>query len=137
MSYKHRKEVATDLKPIYRAMTIDEAEMALEAFSKKWDTQYASISRMWLERWGNVTPFFAYPPEIRKVIYTTNAIESLNMTLRKVTKNRRFFPSDDAVFKQLYLSLQNIMQKWTMPIHDWGSAMNRFNIEFSERMPQR
>jgi putative transposase len=83
----------------------------------------------------HVIPFFAYPAEIRRIIYTTNAIESLNMTLRKVIKNKRFFPSDDAIFKQLYLSLQNIMKKWTMCLHNWNAAINYFSIEFSDRMP--
>jgi transposase-like protein len=135
VSYKDRKEVVKDLKTIYQALTIEEAESGLQAFSEKWDRQYPSISKTWFDRWVNVIPFFAYPAEIRKVIYTTNAIESLNMTLRKVTKNKRFFPSDEAAFKQLYLSLQKIMKKWTMPIRNWPSAINRFNIEFSDRMP--
>jgi putative transposase len=135
VSYKDRKEVVNDLKTIYQAMTLEEAELALQSFSEKWDGQYPSISKTWFDRWVNVIPFFAYPAEIRKVIYTTNAIESLNMTLRKVTKNKRFFPSDEAAFKQLYLSLQQIMKKWTMPIRNWPSAMNRFSIEFADRMP--
>ena len=135
VSYKDRKEVVKDLKTIYQALTLEEAESALQDFSEKWDRQYPSISKTWFDRWVNVIPFFGYPAEIRKVIYTTNAIESLNMTLRKVTKNKRFFPSDEAAFKQLYLSLQNIMKKWTMPIRNWSSAMNRFNIEFADRMP--
>lgn len=135
VSYKDRKEVVADLKTIYQARTLEEAEFALQSFSEKWDHQYPAISKTWFDRWVNVIPFFAYPNEIRRVIYTTNAIESLNMTLRKVTKNKRFFPSDEAAFKQLYLSLQQIMKKWTMPIHNWSSAMNRFNIEFSDRMP--
>jgi len=135
VSYKDRKGVVNDLKTIYQAMTLEEAELALQSFSEKWDGQYPSISKTWFDRWVNVIPFFAYPAEIRKVIYTTNAIESLNMTLRKVTKNKRFFPSDEAAFKQLYLSLQQIMKKWTMPIRNWPSAMNRFSIEFADRMP--
>ena len=135
VSYKDRKAVVQDLKSIYQALTAEEAESALESFSQKWDEQYPSISKTWGDRWVNVIPFFAYPAEIRKVIYTTNAIESLNMTLRKVTKNKRFFPSDESAFKQLYLSLQQIMKKWTMPVRNWSEAMNRFNIEFSDRMP--
>lgn len=136
VSYKDRKAVVLDLQAIYRAKTLDEAEGALTAFSEKWDSQYASISRLWLERWEQITPFFAYPAEIRKVIYTTNAVESLNMTFRKVVKNKRFFPSDEAAFKQLYLALQNIAKKWTMPIQNWGAAMNRFMIEFGGRVPK-
>ena len=136
VSYKERKAVVADLKTIYRAQTVDEAESALTAFSEKWDGQYPSISRLWLEHWEQIIPFFAYPAEIRKVVYTTNAIESLNMTFRKVLKNKRFFPSDEAAFKQLYLALQNISKKWTMPIRDWGMAMNRFMIQFGERVPK-
>ena len=113
VGWKERKAVAADLKQIYGSSTLEEAEMALTAFADKWDKQFPTISQIWLRHWENVTPFFAYPPEIRKVIYTTNAIESLNMTLRKVMKNKRIFPSDDAAFKQIYLVLQNISKKWT------------------------
>lgn len=135
VGYKERKEVVTDLKTIYGASTIEEAELALEAFSTKWDKQFPAISRLWFEKWGNISPFFNYPAEIRRVIYTTNAIESLNMTLRKVLKNKRFFPSDEAAFKQLYLGIKNISKKWTMPIRNWGAAMSRFTIEFGDRLP--
>ncbi len=134
VSWKERKRLAADLKQIYGALTLDEAETALTAFAEKWDSQYPTISQIWLRHWENITPFFAYPPEIRKVIYTTNAIESLNMTLRKVMKNRRVFPSDDAAFKQIYLALQNISKKWTMPIRDWKPALARFMIEFEGRI---
>lgn len=135
VSYKDRKAVVADLKTIYEASTIEEAELALEAFSNKWDKQFPAISRLWFEKWANITPFFNYPEEIRRVIYTTNAIESLNMTLRKVLKNKRFFPSDEAAFKQLYLGVKNISKKWTMPIRNWGAAMSRFTIEFGDRLP--
>lgn len=135
VGYKERKEVVTDLKTIYEASTLEEAELALEAFSSKWDKKFPAISRLWIEKWENITPFFNYPEEIRRVIYTTNAIESLNMTLRKVLKNKRFFPTDEAAFKQLYLGIRNISKKWTMPIRNWGAAMSRFAIEFGERLP--
>ena len=134
VSYKDLKEVTSDLKGIYRAATVSEAENALTDFAEKWDKQYPRISRLWLNNWENITPFFAYPEDIRKVIYTTNSIESLNMTLRKVLKNKRFFPSDEAALKQLYLGIKNISKKWTMPIRDWNGAMNRFVIEFSDRI---
>ncbi len=134
VGWKERKAVAADLKLIYSATTIDEAEMALTTFAEKWDAQFPTISKMWLRHWENIIPFFDYPPEIRKVIYTTNAIESLNMTLRKVMKNKRIFPSDDAAFKQIYLALQNISKKWTMPIRDWKPALARFMIEFEGRV---
>lgn len=135
VSWKDRKSVVSDLKTVYQASTLEEAENALAIFSEKWDKQYPSISKMWLDRWENISVFFEYPEEIRKVIYTTNCIESVNMSLRKVIKNKRFFPSDDAAFKQLFLALRNITKKWSMPIRNWGAAMNRFMIEFSDRFP--
>jgi len=134
VGWKERKAVAADLKKIYGSATLDEAEAALTAFADKWDSLFPTISKMWLRHWENIIPFFDYPPEIRKVIYTTNAIESMNMTLRKVMKNKRIFPSDDAAFKQIYLALQNISKKWTMPIRDWKPALARFMIEFEGRV---
>lgn len=136
VSYKHRKEVATDLKAIYSASTEAEAEFQLELFAEKWDRHYPTISKSWRAQWAHVIPLFAFSGDIRKVIYTTNAIESVNMTLRKVTRNHRIFPSDEAVYKVLYLAMQNIAKKWTMPIHDWKPALNRFAIEFAGRFPQ-
>ena len=124
--WKDKRAVVTDLKAIYGAATVDEAEQNLGYFSDKWDKKYPNISRSWLEKWEHVSVFFAYPAEIRRVIYTTNAIESLNMTIRKVLKNKRFFPSDDAAQKQIFLAICNISKKWTMPIRNWGSAINRF-----------
>jgi putative transposase len=135
VSYKHMKEVATDLKAIYSASTEVEAELQLELFAEKWDHAYASISKAWRAHWARVIPLFAFPEDIRKVIYTTNAIESLNMTLRKVTRNHRIFPSDEAVYKVIYLAVRNLTKKWTMPIHDWKPALNRFAVEFAERFP--
>ncbi len=134
VGWKNKKAVAADLKSIYGSDTVGEAELALSAFSEKWDDEYPSISKSWQDKWHNLTPFFAYPEDIRKVIYTTNAIESVNMSLRKVIKNKRVFPSDDAALKQLYLALKNISKKWTMPIRDWKNAMNRFMIMHGERM---
>ena len=132
--WKSRKEVAADLKTVYGAKTLDEAELALTSFSEKWDESYPSISKSWLTHWENITPFFAYPTEIRRAVYTTNAIESVNMSLRKVIKSKRVFPSDEAALKQLYLALKNISKKWTMPIRNWGDAMNRFMIMFGDRL---
>jgi len=134
VGWKKKKEVAADLKSIYAAKTLEEAELALSVFSEKWDPEFPSISKSWLTHWENIIPFFDYPDEIRRVIYTTNAIESLNMSIRKVIKNKRVFPSDDAALKQLYLALKNISKKWTMPIRNWGAAMNRFSIMFEERL---
>jgi transposase-like protein len=134
VSWKDRKALVEDLKLIYRSKTLEEAELALSAFSNKWDKKYPIISQSWLRNWDRLTPFFAYPADVRRAIYTTNAIESLNMTLRKVIKNKRVFPNDEAVFKLLYLAINNISKKWTMPIHNWKEAMNWFMIEFSDRM---
>ena len=136
VSWKRRPEVAADLKRIYQSATVDEAEQRLDEFEAKWDEDYLSISQSWRRNWPRLIPFFDYPPEIRTVIYTTNAIESVNMSLRKLTKNRGSFPSDDALMKLFYLALRNISQKWTMPIRDWKAALNRFTIEFGERITQ-
>ena len=136
VSWKRRPEVAADLKRIYESATADEAEQRLGEFEAKWDDDYLPIGQSWRRNWLRLTPFFDYPPEIRKVIYTTNAIESVNMSLRKLTKNRGSFPSDDALLKLFYLALRNISQKWTMPIRDGKAALNRFTIQFEERIPQ-
>ena len=114
VSWKQRKAVATDLKAIYKAATIEEAELALDTFAETWDRQYPTISRQWREQWERLSGFFAYPEEIRKVIYITNAIESLNSCLRKIIKHRRVFPNDDAATKLIYLAVQNIAKKWTI-----------------------
>lgn len=134
VSWKQRKEVAGDLKVIYQSATAEQAEMELTAFEAKWDKTHPTIGQSWRRNWTQVIPFFAYPADIRKVIYTTNAIESLNMSLRKVTKNRGSFPNDEAMFKLLYLALKNIAKKWTRPIMNWKAAMNRFSILFEGRM---
>jgi len=136
VSWKRRPEVAADLKRIYQSATADEAEQRLGEFEAKWDAQYLPIGQSWRRNWTRLMPFFDYPPEIRKVIYTTNAIESVNMSLRKLTKNRGSFPSDEALLKLFYLALKNISQKWTMPIRDWKAALTRFTIQFEERIPQ-
>jgi len=134
VSWKMRAEVAADLKRIYTASTADEAEQRLGEFEDKWDDAYLPISQSWRRHWARIIPFFDYPPEIRKVIYTTNAIESVNMSLRKITKNRGSFPSDEALLKLFYLALRNISKKWTMPIRDWKAALTRFTIQFEDRM---
>ncbi len=134
VSYKDRKALVADLKPIYKASTEEVALEALEDFAKKWDSQYPYITKSWYNNWDNLAIFFQYPAEIRRVIYTTNAIESLNSQLRKVTKNKRSFPSDDAVFKTLYLAIEYITKKWTMPIQNWNQAMAYFLIKFEGRI---
>jgi putative transposase len=136
VSWKLRKEIAADLKTVYAASTVDEAAMRLNEFDDKWGAHYPTIVKSWRSNWARITPFFDYPPEIRRIIYTTNAIESVNMSLRKITKNRGSFPSDDALLKLFYLALDNISKKWTMPLRDWKAALTRFTIQFEERMPK-
>lgn len=133
--WKERKSVAADLRAIYGAATLVEAEQALEQFSQRWDAKYPAIGPSWRADWARLTVFFDYPPEIRRVIYTTNAIESLNYSMRKVLKNRGVFPSDESIFKLLYLGLNRVAKKWTMPIRNWKEALNRFVIMFGERVP--
>lgn len=135
VSWKDRKAVAKDLKAIYQAQTIDQAEMNLEIFAEIWDEKYPTISRLWRKHWDHITPFFAFPEEIRKVIYTTNAIESMNRGLRKIIKNRGAFPSDDAVSKLLYLAIRNLSKRWTRPLVHWTAAINQFVIMYEERVP--
>ena len=135
VSYKDRKAVALDLKAVYKSATVEEAETHLEEFSKKWESRYPMIGKSWGANWARITPMFSYPEEIRRAIYTTNAIESLNMSLRKVIKTRASFPNEEAVFKLMYLALRNAAKKWTMPIRDWSGAMNQFAIIFEGRAP--
>lgn len=135
VSYKDRKAVATDLKAIYTAATLAEAEVKLDEFDEKWSGRYAMIAKSWRANWTRLIPMFNYSAEIRRAIYTTNAIESMNMSLRKIIKNRGLFPNDEAVFKILYLALRNISKKWTMPIKNWAAAMNQFAILFPDRVP--
>jgi putative transposase len=136
VTWKNRKEVAADLREIYSSATVEQAEQRLTEFEEKWGESHPSIGSSWRNNWARIIPFFDYPPEIRKVIYTTNAIESMNMSLRKVIKTRASFPNDEALIKLLFLALQNIAKKWTMPIRDWKDALNRFTIQFEGRMPR-
>ena len=135
VSYKHRKELCKDLKTIYQSRTEKEALNNLDLFAEKWDSKYPMISKSWKDRWERVLPMFLFPEEIRRTIYTTNAVESVNMTLRKASKNRRIFPTDDSVLKVMYLATQRISKKWTMPVRNWGMAMSWFAIEFEGRIP--
>jgi putative transposase len=128
--------LAADLKNVYRAVTEEQGLDALKELEQKWQSRYPMIAKSWYSNWNRLNTFFAYPEEIRRVIYTTNVIESLNSTLRKVTKNRGSFPNDDAGIKLLYMALKNIMKKWTMPIQNWGSAINQMSIIFEGRIPQ-
>lgn len=134
--WKERKEVAKDLRAIYGGATLAEAEGALERFSERWDEKYPAISSSWRSDWERLTVMFDYPPVIRKVIYTTNAIESLNYSMRKILKNRGAFPSDESIIKIFYLALNNVAKKWTMPIRDWKPALNQFVMIYGDRVPQ-
>lgn len=132
--WKDYKAVTADLKRIYQSMTEQEASLELERFTEKWDDKYPQISKSWRTHWPNLITLFDYPADIRKVIYTTNAIESLNSVIRKSVKTRKVFPSDDAALKVIYLAIESASKKWTMPIRDWKAALNRFMIEFEEQL---
>lgn len=128
--WKERKEVAADLRRIYTSATETLAQQALNEFEQKWGEKYPHIGPSWHNNWGRLTVFFDYPPAIRKIIYTTNAIESLNASLQKILKPKKAFPNDEAILKVLYLGLHRIAEKWTMPVHDWKAALNQFLIVF-------
>ena len=136
VSWKDRKGVAADLKKIYQSVSVDEAEGELESFAKHWDGKYPSIGKSWRKHWPNLITLFDYPDEIRRVIYTTNAIESLNSVIRKAINNRKIFPHDQSAMKVVYLAIDAAAKKWTMPIRNWKPALNRFMIEFTDRMPE-
>jgi putative transposase len=135
VSYKDRRAVARDLKAIYQAPTLEAGEEALAAFEARWDARFPMISRKWRTHWANLTPFFDYPPELRKVMYTTNAIEAINAQLRKVTKKRGSFPNPEAVRKVLYLAIMKASERWTRPVQDWPAALNHLAIVFPGRLP--
>ena len=132
--WKDYKPVTADLKRIYQSVTEEEALLALDQFADRWDDKYPQISRSWRNNWDNLNTLFNYPEDIRKAIYTTNAIESLNSVIRKVIKKRKLFPSDDSAKKVVYLAIQEASKKWTMPIRNWKMALNRFMIEFEDRL---
>jgi putative transposase len=134
VSYKDRKELVGDLKCIYKATTEEVARDALAQFREKWDERYPLIGELWERNWSGIIPFLAYPQEIRKAIYTTNAIESLNRTLRKSLKTKSIFPNEMAAKKLIYLSLQKAAKKWTMPIRNWTLAIHQFSIRFPKRL---
>ena len=132
--WKDYKPVTADLKLIYQAVTEEEALLALDSFSERWDVKYPQISRSWRAHWDNLNTLFNYPEDIRRAIYTTNAIESLNSVIRKVIKKRKLFPTDDSAKKVVYLAIRDASKKWTMPIRNWKVALNRFMIEFEDRL---
>ena len=133
--WKERKPVAGGLRSVYTAPSEEAALAALNAFEEKWSEKYPAIAPLWRKDWERLTPFFDYAPAIRKVVYTTNAIESLNYSLRKIVKGRGAFPSDDAVRKLLYLGLREASKKWKRPIRDWKAALNQFVILYGDRVP--
>lgn len=135
ISYRERKVIASDLRLIYTAPTLEAAELELRHFGEKWDSQHPQISKSWHRNWAELSTFFAYPPAIRKILYTTNPVESVNAAIRKVTKNRNVFPNDKAVKKILYLAIKNASSKWGRALLNWGPALSSFTILYEDRMP--
>jgi putative transposase len=136
VSWKDRKAIAAGLKTVYQSITVAEAEQELDVFARQWDKQYPSISASWRRHWVNLIAFFDYPDEIRKVIYTTNAIESLNSVIRKATERRKLFPSDQSAMKVVYLAIEQAAKRWSMPIHNWKPALNQFMMLYEDRLPE-
>lgn len=134
VSYKDYKAVVADLKKIYMAINEEEAQKQLELFDEKWAKKYPCIAKSWIANWSNIMPFLTYPAAIRKIMYTTNTIESINRSIRKVIKNRTIFPHDNSVFKLVYLALKNIEKKWAVSVLDWKPALNQFHILFEDRL---
>ena len=129
------KQVVRDLKKIYQAATVIEAEQALEEFAQAWDGKYPTIAKMWRAKWTDIITLFDYPPAIRKAIYTTNAIESVNSVIRKFTRNRKIYPNEESALKLVYMAIHEASKKWTKPIRHWKQALNHFAIMFEDRMP--
>ena len=136
VSTQDSKEVIRDLKNIYQSATVIEAEQALEEFAQAWDETYPTIAKMWRAKWNDIITLFDFPPPIRKAIYTTNAIESVNSVIRKFTRNRKIYPNSDSALKIMYMAIHEASKKWTMPIHHWKRALNHFAIMFEGRMPE-
>lgn len=132
--HKYKKEVMADLKTVYQALTLEEAEFAFEEFKEKWNDKYSIIIRSWENNWLELTTYFKYPYEIRKMIYTTNIIEGYHRQLRKVTKTKTAYPSDEALVKIVYLATMDIHKKWTVPVRNWGSCISQFAIYFGDRL---
>ena len=137
VSTEDSKPVARDLKKIYQAATVEEAEKALDDFAQAWDGKYPTIAKQWRAKWTDVIALFDFPPPIRKAIYTTNAIESVNSVIRKFTKNRKIYPNEQSALKLIYMAIHEASKKWTMPIHHWKQALNHFAIMYEDRMPER
>jgi len=136
VSDQDSKAVARDLKKIYSSATALEAEQALEDFAQAWDAKYPTITKMWRAKWPDIATLFAYPPPIRRAIYTTNAIESVNSVIRKFTRNRKIYPHEDSALKLIYLAIREASGRWTMPVRHWKEALNHFAVMFEDRVPQ-
>ena len=136
VSAEDSQAVARDLKKIYTSATALEAEQALEVFAQTWEAKYPTISKMWRAKWSDIVTLFDYPPAIRKAIYTTNAIESINSVIRKYTRNRKIYPNEDSALKLIYMAIREASTRWTMPIKHWKEALNHFAIMFEDRVPE-
>ena len=136
VSTEDSKAVSRDLKKIYRAATVEEAEAALEDFAQVWDEKYPTIAKQWRAKWPDIVTLFDFPPAIRKAIYTTNAIESVNSVIRKFTRNRKIYPNEESALKLIYMTIHEASKKWTMPIHHWKQALNHFAILYEDRLPE-
>ena len=135
VSDQDSKAVARDLKKIYGSATVIEAEQALEEFAQAWDAKYPTITKMWRLKWADIVTLFDYPPAIRKAIYTTNAIESINSVIRKFTRNRKIYPNEESALKLIYMAIREASRRWTMPVRHWKEALNHFAIMFEDRLP--
>jgi transposase-like protein len=136
VSSEDSKQVIADLKKIYQAATVEEAEHALDEFAQAWDAKYPTIAKQWRAKWTDIITLFDFPPPIRKAIYTTNAIESVNSVIRKFTKNRKIYPNEQSALKLVYMAIHEASKRWTMPIHHWKQALNHFAILYEDRMPE-
>ncbi len=136
VSTEDSKPVARDLKKIYQSATVAEAEAALEEFAQAWDAKYPTIAKQWRTKWTDIITLFDFPPPIRRAIYTTNAIESVNSVIRKFTKNRKIYPNEASALKLVYMAIHEASKKWTMPIHHWKPALNHFAIMYEDRLPK-
>ncbi|AVX19757.1 Transposase, Mutator family [Carboxydocella sporoproducens DSM 16521] len=137
VSYKDSKALVTDLKTIYKALTLEEAELNFEKFKEKWGSKYPLVIKSWERNWLELTAYFRYPEEIRRLIYTTNIVEGYHRQLRKICKTKTAYPTDDALRKIIYLATQEISKKWTMPIRDWGRCMSQLVIYFGDRLSSK
>ena len=136
VSTQDSKAVTADLKAIYQAATVVEAEQALDKFAQAWDAKYPTIAKTWRAKWADIITLFDYPPPIRRAIYTTNAIESVNSVIRKFTRNRKIYPNEQSALKTVYMAIREASNKWTMPIRNWKSALNHFAVLFEDRLPK-